>query len=56
VNLILRVVEDGAKGSVDVGRDSLVMVESQDCVSLDVDEQSILTTDDPGLDQPVTVS
>lgn len=49
MNLILRVVEDGAKGSVDVGRESLVGVDSQDCISVDVDEQPILTTDDFGL-------
>lgn len=49
MNLRLRLVEDGAKRSVDIGRESLVGVDSQHCISVDVDEQSILTTDDFGL-------
>jgi hypothetical protein len=49
--VILRLVEDGAKGSVDVGRDGLVSVESQVGASVDVDERSILTLYEPSFSQ-----
>jgi hypothetical protein len=47
--VILRLETGGAKGSVDVGRESLVGADSQDCISVDVDVQPIPTSDDFGL-------